>query len=98
MTEEERGDELYARFQETEEMQDWDEFVTETRKALEANPKAETVTVPAAFLRRTIEDIAMTPHMFSAYRDRFNALCDELGMPEEKRGVPQAQEGGESTF
>ena len=51
MTDEERADELYTRFLETEEMQDWDEFVEETRKALEANPNAETVAVPATFLR-----------------------------------------------
>jgi len=33
--------------------------------------------------------------MFTAYRDRFNQLCDELGMPEEKRGEPQAKPDGE---
>ena len=96
MTPDERGDELQAKFLETDEMQDWDEFVTEGNKALEANPRAESVTVPAAFLRRVMGDIGAAPLMFPAYRDRFNQLCDEMGMPEEKRDVRQG--GGEETF
>lgn len=90
MTEDERRDELFAKFQETDEMQDWDAFVTEARKALQANPKAGLVTVPAAFLRRTIEDIGAAPLLFSANRDRFNLLCDELGLPEEKKNPPSS--------
>ena len=43
------------------------------------------VTVPAAFLRRVINDIGTTPRMFAAYRERFNQLCDELEVPEEKQ-------------
>jgi hypothetical protein len=96
MTEDERRDELFAKFQETDEMQDWDAFVTEARKALAANPKAELVTVPAAFLRRTIEDIGGAPLMFSANRDRFNLLCDELGLPEEKKNPQPSSGAGKS--
>ncbi len=28
---------------------------------------------------------ASASYSFTPYRDRFNQLCDELGMPEEKR-------------
>jgi hypothetical protein len=80
-----RRDELFTQFQETDEMQDWDAFVTQGRAALEKNPKAETVAVPAAFLRRVMDEIGTTPTMFTACRDRFNQLCDELGVPEEKQ-------------
>jgi hypothetical protein len=95
MTDDERRDELYAKFQETDEMAEWDDFVSRTRNALEANPAAETVTVPAAFLRRVIDQIGATPHMFSVCRDRFNELCDEMGLAEEKRPAPAAPERGE---
>ena len=88
MATEQQAEELYAKFQDTEEMLDWDEFVTQTKKVLATNPAAETVTIPAAFLRRVILDIGASPLMFSPYRDRFNQLCDELGMPEEKQGEP----------
>jgi hypothetical protein len=92
-------DELFARFQETDEMQDWDAFVEAVRKALEDAPSAETVAVPAGFLRRVIAQIGATPLMFTAYRDRFNLLCDEMGMPEEKVPVPAPPEGtSEETF
>ena len=33
-------------------MQDWDDLIAAGRKALEANPTAETVAIPAALLRR----------------------------------------------
>jgi len=95
MATEQQVDELHGKFQDTEEMRDWDEFVTGTKKVLATNPAVETVTVPAAFLRRVILDIGTSPLMFTAYRDRFNQLCDELGMPEEKRGEPQAKPEGE---
>ena len=88
-----RGDELFARFQETDEMQDWDAFVESVKKALEDAPSAETVAVPAGFLRRVIEEIGATPLMFAAYRDRFNLLCDEMGMPEEKVPAPAPPKG-----
>ena len=86
MATEQQVDELHGKFQDTEEMRDWDEFVTGTKKVLATNPAVETVTVPAGFLRRVILDIGTSPLMFTAYRDRFNQLCEELGMPEEKRG------------
>lgn len=99
MTEDERRDALYARFQETDEMEDWDAFVSQSRKALEAGPDAETISVPAAFLRRVIDDIGATPLMFASYRDRFNELCDEMGLPEEKQAIPAAPHGtGVDTF
>jgi hypothetical protein len=82
---EEQSDALFLAFQETDEMEDWDEFVLQSKKLLEADPEAKTISVPAAFLRRVILDIGATPLMFTAYRDRFNQLCEELGIPEEKR-------------
>jgi len=84
MADEDRVQELYIRFLGTDEMQDWEEFVEKAKKALKADPNAETVTVPAAFLRRVMLDVATTPHIFDAVRDRFNQLCDEMGLPEEK--------------
>lgn len=93
MSEDDRRDDLYAKFQETDEMVEWDAFVNGARKALEASPDAQTVSVPAAFLRRVIDDIGATPLAFPAYRDRFNQLCDEMGMPEEKRPAPAAPAG-----
>jgi hypothetical protein len=36
------------------EMQDWDDFIEAARKALAAHPRAETVPLPAALLRRII--------------------------------------------
>ena len=95
MSDDDRADELYTRFLETEEMQDWEEFVGATKKALKADPNAQTVTVPAGFLRRVMTDIATTPHMFYAYRERFNQLCDEMGMPEEKGGIDEKVPTGE---
>lgn len=85
MATDEQRDALFLAFQETDEMEDWDDFALQCKNFLEADPEAKTVTVPAAFLRRVILDIGATPLMFTAYRDRFNQLCDELGIPEEKR-------------
>lgn len=85
MATEEQSDALYLAFQETAEMEDWDEFVLQSKKLLEADPAAKTIAVPAAFLRRVILDIGATPLIFTAYRERFNQLCDEMRIPEEKR-------------
>lgn len=52
------------RFLATEEGQEWQDFVETANKALEFD--TETVTVPAAFLRRVIADIAVDPLMFPA--------------------------------
>ena len=94
-----RADELFGQFQETDEMQDWDDFMQAAKKALEDRPSAETIAVPAAFLRRVIDEIGATPLMFSAYRDRFNRLCDEMGMPDQKVPVPVPPKGaGGETF
>ncbi len=85
MATDEQRDALALAFQQTDEMEDWDDFVLQCKKILEADPEANTIAVPAAFLRRVILDIGATPLMFTAYRDRFNELCDELELPEEKR-------------
>lgn len=82
-----RVNELYERFLETDEMQDWAAFIDMAKKALMSEPNAETVTVPAGFLRRVMTDISIAPTGFSAYRERFNQLCDEMGLPEEKEAI-----------
>lgn len=87
MTNEKGSDDLNTRFLETDEMQDWQDFVSITRKALKADPSAQKVSVPAAFLRRVLSEIATNPLMFGAYRDRHNQLCDEMGLPDEKVSV-----------
>ncbi len=84
MATEEQADELHARFAETDEFVEWEDFKNMTQEALERDPAAETVTVPAAFLRRVIAEISTQPLIFSALLDRHNRLCDELGLPEEK--------------
>jgi len=40
-------------------MQDWDELIATSRKALETNPAADTVSLPAALLRRIIGSTAV---------------------------------------
>ena len=95
MATEQQIEELHAKFQDTEEMLDWDDFVTRTKKVLATDPAAETVTVPAAFLRRAILDIGTSPLMFTACRDRFNQLCDKLGLPEEKQEAQKIDPQGE---
>lgn len=41
------------------EMQDWDELIATGRKALAANPSADTVAIPAALLRRILRSTAV---------------------------------------
>lgn len=52
------------RFLATPEGQEWHDFVQTANKALEFD--TEMVSVPAAFLRRVIADIAVDPLMFPA--------------------------------
>ena len=84
MATEEQIETMYAEFTETDEMAEWDDFRIMTTEALERDPDAETVTVPAAFLRRVITEIATQPLIFSALLERHNQLCDQFGIPEEK--------------
>lgn len=93
MATEDQINELEVRFLDTEEMGDWQTFVDECKQALTDAPEAKTVTVPAMFLRRVILDIGMQPKMFGAYQRRYNQLCDEFGLPEEKKPVSEYDPG-----
>ena len=42
------------------EMEDWDELIASGKKALEANPGADTVPMPAALMRRIVSSTAVT--------------------------------------
>lgn len=75
---------LMAAFLDTPEMTEWEEFVAAARRQLETG--ADTVTVPAAFLRRVIDDIATSPLMFGAVRQDWNRHCDAHGQPALKEG------------
>ncbi len=97
MRDKEKIDELNTRFIETDEFLDWEEFSRRTNEALKADPNAATVTVPAAFLRRVMGEISVSPLTFRVYRDRHNQLCDELGLPEEKVRSSEDIEPGEIT-
>ena len=66
---------LMAAFLDTPEMADWDAFVSATRQQLAAG--AASVTVPAAFLGRIIDEISTSPMMFMAVKDHWNRHCDE---------------------
>ena len=93
MATEKQLDDLYVRFIDTQEMGEWQDFVDECKRALHEDPTAKTVTVPATFLRRVILQIGQEPTMFDAYQRRFNQLCDELGLPEEKKPVSDYDPG-----
>lgn len=83
---------LMAAFLETPEMADWEEFVAAARRQLETS--ADTVTVPAAFLRRIIDDIATSPLMFTAVQSDWNRHCDAQGQPSFKK-EGDGEDGGE---
>jgi len=91
---------LMAAFLETPEMADWEEFVAAARRQLDTG--ADTVTVPAAFLRRVIDDIATSPLMFGAVQQDWNRHCDAHGQPEFREGGGRAEDGdddnGEGPF
>ena len=93
MATEEQSNDLYVRYLDTEEAYEWENFVDECKRVLKEDPNAKTVTVPAMFLRRVILDIGAQPLMFDAYKRRFNQLCDELGLPEEKKPVSDFDPG-----
>lgn len=82
---------LMAAFLDTPEMADWDAFVSAARQQLDAG--AASVTVPAAFLGRIIDEISTSPMMFMAVRDHWNRHCDDNGHPELKgQGGPDDAE------
>ena len=86
------NEELQDLFQNTDEMRAWDEFCTEARKAVDSGEgRAE---LPTAFLKLVLTEIAIAPLQFSAFRQAWNRLCDQHGMPTEK----MPEQGIEETF
>jgi len=75
---------LMAAFLDTPDMADWEEFVAAARRQLETG--ADSVILPAAFLRRVIDDIATSPLMFAAVQGDWNRHCEAQGQPEFKEG------------
>lgn len=82
MLNEEQQSELLERFLASREGDEWQGFVEATKKALEA-PDAETVLVPAAFLREAIADIATNPLMFLHMKEAWNREAAALNLTEE---------------
>lgn len=74
---------LMAAFLDTQEMADWDEFITSARQQIATG--AATLTVPAGFLSRVIDEIATSPLMFAAVQTHWNNHCEAHGHPEFKK-------------
>jgi hypothetical protein len=87
-------DELMAKFLATPEAEEWDDFVVRARQGIAES--GDTITVPSAFLKRVIDEIATSPLSFAAYQDVWNRLCDEYGQPEFKtgQGSPETEQEG----
>jgi hypothetical protein len=82
MATEQQLDALYARFLATEEAEEWYAFIEAARAALEG-AGGDTVTVPAAFLRRAIGQMGAAPLMFDHLRQAHDRIAAEMGLPEE---------------
>ncbi len=83
MLNEEQQAELLGRFLASREGDEWQGFVEATKKALEAAPDAETVLVPAAFLREAIADIATNPLVFLHMKEAWSREAAALNLTEE---------------
>ena len=76
-------DGLFAAFQDTDEFEAWDAFCQEAKGALEAGK--ERAELPTAFLRLVLTEIKIDPLKFDGMVKAWNRVCDERGMPEEKK-------------
>jgi hypothetical protein len=83
MPSEDEIDALFAAFQDTAEFEAWDAFCHEAKKAIEAGK--DRAELPLAFLRLAYIDIKTDPLMFNGMVKAWNRVCDERGMPEEKK-------------
>jgi hypothetical protein len=83
MLNEEQQAELLERFLVSREGDEWQGFVEATKKTLADAPEAETVLVPAAFLREAIVDIATNPLMFLHMKEAWNREAAALNLTEE---------------
>lgn len=64
MTQEERDQLAIEAFLTSKEGEDWQDFTEAVDRELAANPDAQTIEVPTAFLREAIADIKTNPLMF----------------------------------
>ena len=83
MLNEEQQAELPERFLASREGDEWQGFVEATKRVLADTPEAETVLVPAAFLREAIADIATNPLVFLHMKEAWNREAAALNPTEE---------------
>ncbi len=86
----ERLDRLAEAFTETPEMAAYLDFIDTANEAIERGDKE--ATLPTAFLSRAIHEFQ--PMDYPHLRETWNRLCDEMGLPEEKKPVPAAAPQG----
>ena len=89
---EQRRQQLIEEFIDTEEMADYFAFVDAVKKR--AVNGVKEITVPAAFLARAMHEFQ--PMDFPHLREVHNALCDKLGLPDEKERLAELTD--EDTF
>lgn len=80
-------DELYEKFEASEEYRRWREFAA----ALDGieDSGGQTVDVPTAFLRIATVDLEQQPFRFDVLRSVWNRLVDEMDLsPDLKKGTP----------
>jgi hypothetical protein len=92
-------DNLYLEFLSTGLMQDW-EVLCDALRAAEKSGK-QTAELPLRFLLTPSirDDILHVPTIFSGVIEEWNRVCDQQGMPQEKKNTPGPEEptrpGGE---
>ena len=73
------------RFLATPEAEEWQAFTQAVQEVLEKAGTAETISVPAGFLRRVIGEIAADPLMFEHLLEAWNRAAEAAGVPEERK-------------
>ena len=85
-------DNLYLAFLSTPLMQDWEALCEALRDAKKAGKK--TAELPLDFLFAVEGDLLHVPMVFSDVIEEWNRVCDQEGLPEEKKNVPGPEEPG----
>jgi hypothetical protein len=83
-------DNLYLAFLSTPMMQDWEALCEALRAAKKAGKKS--AELPLDFLLAVSDDILHVPMVFSDVIEEWNRVCDQEGMPQEKKNVPGPEE------
>ena len=83
-------DNLYLAFLSTPLMQDWEALCEALRDAKKAGKK--TAELPLDFLLAVEGDLLHVPMVFSDVIEEWNRVCDQEGMPQEKKNVPGPEE------